>query len=412
MSMTIVIIGAGAAGMMAAATAMSDKTHQVILIEKNAILGRKVLISGGGRCNVTTGLHTVRELLTRYPRGNKFLTTTMYHFSPQQVYAWFEDHGVPLKIESDLRVFPQSNNGHDIVGVFKKVFQDSNVQIKCGETVLKVNKIGIQFKIDLASGKTILADKLILTCGGQARRYTGSTGEGYKFAENLGHTITPLAPSLNSFITKETWPKQLAGVSFEQLSLTVVGNKQYHWQGPMLFTHKGITGPAVFALSSQVAFEQYNRSMPLSIALDFVPTLPIEQFKHDLQQALQANLKMLLKNLLHRWLPKSVTEVLLQQCSIMPNQVNATVSKVMQQNIVHWIKACTLSVVGRGVGDEFVTAGGVDTTEINPRTMQSKLCPGLFFAGEIMNIDGYTGGFNLQAAWATGRLAGENASLS
>lgn len=409
--MTIAIIGAGAAGMMAAATIQELQPEtKVILLEKNAILGRKVLISGGGRCNVTTGITDVRDLLTRYPRGNKFLTTAMYHFPPVQVYQWFEDHGVPLKTELDLRVFPQSNNGHDVVGVFERLFQAGQIEVMSGETVKAVTTIEQQFQLLLSTDKTLIVDKLILTCGGQARRYTGSTGEGYKFAESLGHTITPLAPSLNSFFTKEAWPKSLAGVSFSQVGLTVPSHKQYHWTGPILFTHHGITGPGVFALSSQVAFEHYDKATPLPVQLDFFPEQTIAQVQQKLAQDIQANPKALLKTIVHYWLPKSVVEVVLQELQIPLDTVNATVSKAQQQNIIQWLKACKLNVIGRGAGDEFVTAGGIDTNEVNPRTMESKLCPGLFFAGEILNIDGYTGGFNLQAAWATGRLAGENAS--
>lgn len=410
--MTIAIIGAGAAGMMAAATIQELQPEaKVILIEKNTILGRKVLISGGGRCNVTTGIHNVRELLTRYPRGRKFLTTAMYHFSPEQVYAWFEEHGVPLKTEKDLRVFPQSNNGHDVVGVFERLFHSGNVEVMAGETVALISKRDHQFQLTLQSGKNIGVDRLILTTGGQTHRHTGSTGEGYRFAESLGHTITPLAPSLNSFLTREAWPKSLAGVSFAQVGLSVAHTANYHWTGPMLFTHHGLTGPGVFALSSQIAFEQYDRATPLALELDFFPDHTAEQMRQKLQQDIHTNPKALLKTIVHYWLPKSVVEVMLQELQIPLDQINATVSKVQQQKIVRWCKQCVVQVIGRGAGEEFVTAGGVDTSEVDPRTMQSKICPGLFFAGEILNIDGYTGGFNLQAAWATGRLAGKSAIL-
>ncbi len=414
--MTIAIVGGGAAGMMAAATILEqNSTAHIVLIEKNASLGRKVIISGGGRCNVTTGIHNIRELLTRYYRGNKFLTTAMYQFPPDQVYQWFEEHGVPLKTEDDLRVFPQSNNGKDIVGVFENMFAESNVELVLRQAVTEVNKEEVRkdaskFSLTLKDGSHMLVDVLILTTGGQAYRHTGSTGEGYKFAENCGHRITDLAASLNSFHLQEPWAGQLAGVSFEKITLRVPNHKEYIATGPMVFTHKGISGPAVFALSAQVAFEHYTGSAPLAITIDFAPDVPLEQLQKRLQNDLLLSPTRLLAKTLQTWLPKSVIKELQLDLQIPEDIHNASVSKQMRAGIVQWIKGCTVHAVGRGAGSEFITAGGVDTGDVNPRTMESTLCPNLLFAGEILNIDGITGGFNLQAAWATGRLAGLRAA--
>lgn len=407
--MTIGVIGAGAAGLMAAATIIElAPTATVYLIEKNRVLGRKVSISGGGRCNVTTGVHNIKELLTRYPRGHKFLTTAMYHFGPEQVYAWFEDHGVPLKTEADLRVFPQSNIGTDVVAAFQKLFRTSQVTVLAGETAQTISHQNNQFEITLRSGKTLSTDKLILTTGGQAHRYTGSTGDGYIFAEQLGHHITPVAASLNSFILADDWVKQLAGVSFVAVSLQIKDKKAFHFTGPIVCTHQGISGPAVFALSSQIAFEQYSAQHPMTLLVDFVPTMSGEQLRHELTNSFTRFPQQTLRTTLHAWLPKSVVEGLLGVLGLPLTKTNGEISHVMRQRILDHLKKCPVSIIGRGSGDEFVTAGGVELAEVNPRTMESKLCPGLFFAGEILNIDGYTGGFNLQAAWATGRLAGEH----
>lgn len=407
--MIIGIIGAGAAGLMAAATIIElAPAATVYLIEKNRVLGRKVSISGGGRCNVTTGVHNIKDLLTRYPRGYKFLTTAMYHFGPEQVYSWFEDHGVPLKTEADLRVFPQSNIGTDVVAVFERLFHDNQVQVLAGETAQSVTRQGDQFHIAVRSRKNLAVDKLILTTGGQAHRYTGSTGDGYKFAEQLGHTITPLAQSLNAFILADVWVKQLAGVSFVAVGLQIKDKKQYHFTGPIVCTHQGISGPAVFALSSQIAFERYSAQRPLTLLIDLLPTVSGEQLRHELLNTFKRQPQQKLRTTLHAWLPNSVIAALLGELNLPATKTNGEVSHVMMQRIIDQFKKCPVSIIGRGSGDEFVTAGGVDLTEVNPRTMESKLCPGLFFAGEILNIDGYTGGFNLQAAWATGRLAGEH----
>ncbi len=410
--MTVGIIGAGAAGLMAAATIQELAPEaQVLLIEKNKVLGRKVSISGGGRCNVTTGIRDIRELLTKYPRGSKFLTSAMYQFGPEKVYDWFEAHGVPLYTQDDRRVFPQSDRGTDIVAVFERLFAHSKVHVHSETSIDQIVQLpSKQFKLQSKTGTSYTVDRLILTTGGQARRYTGSTGDGYLFAETLGHQITPLAASLNSFIVSDSWIKDLAGVSFVAVGLAIAGQKQYHFTGPIVLTHQGLSGPAVFALSSQVAFLNYTKDHPLPLLVDWLPTLSTEQLRHELNQIITLNPRQQLSTTLHAWLPKSMVAQLLAVLQLPADKINAEVSKVMRQRILDHLKQCPLSVVGRGTGDEFVTAGGVELTEVNPSTMESKLCPGLFFAGEILNIDGYTGGFNLQSAWATGRLAGTYAA--
>lgn len=411
--MTILVVGAGAAGLMAATITATiarenDSNAQVILVEKNKILGHKVIISGGGRCNVTTGIRDVRELLKRYPRGSKFLTSAMYAFPPDHVYQWFEDHGVPLKIEADMRVFPQSNNGHDIVDVFDIVFKTVGVEVILRDAVSGVSRMDQQFEVTFKSGRILLVDRLILTTGGQSYRHTGSTGDGYAFAEALGHTITELSTSLNSFILHEAWPKERSGVSFSHVQLTVATQPKIIARGPMVCTHQGISGPAVFALAAQVAFEQYTKATPLAMTIDFVPDSSQEKIQAQLTREIDDVPKQLLKTTIHHWLPHSMVETMFQELNIPMHQINAETSNTIRRQIIDWLKACPVQAIGRGSGAEFVTAGGVDTAEVNPKTMESLLCPGLFFAGEILNIDGLTGGYNLQAAWATGYVAGSH----
>lgn len=409
--MTIVIVGAGAAGMMAAWTAHETSSDaRIILIEKNAVLGRKVSISGGGRCNVTTGFEDVKVLLTKYPRGGKFLTTAMYHFSPAMVYDWFEAHGVPLKIEKDMRVFPQSDIGTDVVDTFERLFNESSIEVLMKEQVISVQRSGSGFAIELKHAEPITADKFIVASGGQAYRHTGSTGDGYAFAEALGHTVTPLSSSLNSFITAEQWPKERSGVSFTDVMLFVLGNKKVQARGPIVLTHQGVSGPAVFALAAQVAHEAYNKENPLTIAISFAPDFNEEQMFEYLRAAMEQHPKEQIKKTIHEWLPFSVAETALAECGMEPGIKNAEVGKKHTRMLAQWLVSCTLHAVGRGAGAEFVTAGGVPTAEIDERTMESRITPGLYFAGEIIDQDGLTGGFNLQAAWATGRLAGENAA--
>jgi predicted Rossmann fold flavoprotein len=410
--MKTAIVGGGAAGLMTAATILeADPSAEIFLIEKNDGLGKKVIISGGGRCNVTTGITDVRTVLTRYPRGNKFLSSAMYAFPPEKVFHWFEDHGVPLKVEEDLRVFPESNNGKDVVGVFERLFAESSLKVLLKANVIRVAKEGEQFHLFLKDqAEPLVVDRLVLTTGGQAYRHTGSTGDGYAFAQTLGHTITPLAASLNAFFTRETWPASISGLSFEKAKITAKREKNYSWTGPFLFTHKGVSGPAVFAVSGLVAFETYDQAHPLEISIDLFPDRSDEELLSALVERISQTPKKNLPNGLTGLCTKSLVEILCYELRFSLDKHAAEFSKKELLQVAHWLKNSTLHVIARGAGDEFVTAGGVDLKEVNPSTMESKLCPGLFFAGEILDIDGFTGGFNLQASWATGRLAGEHVS--
>jgi predicted Rossmann fold flavoprotein len=406
--MRVGIVGGGAAGLMAAATILETAPEtELFLVERNDGLGKKVIISGGGRCNVTTGIQDIRTVLTKYPRGGKFLSKAIYHFPPADVYAWFEAHGVPLKNEEDNRVFPQSDNGRDIVGVFERMFRSSNVEVLLKHSVESIEKIESGFRLYFKLGEPLEVDTVVLTTGGQAYRHTGSKGDGYAFAIGLGHTITKLAPSLNAFFTRETWPADVSGLSFEKAEFRTNRSKAYKFTGPFLFTHKGVSGPAVFALSSQVAFENYDTHEPLKIEIDLFPDETNEQLFTRIEKAIVEGGNKSTLNILATIIPKSLAEIMLSELSIDGSLHATEVGRKNFLHVVEWLKGIPLEVVGRGAGDEFVTAGGVSLDEVDPSTMESKICPGLYFAGEILDIDGYTGGFNLQASWATGRLAGE-----
>lgn len=415
--MTIAIVGGGAAGLMAAASALeTNPAAEIFLIERNDGLGKKVIISGGGRCNVTTGLTNVRDVLTRYPRGGKFLTSAMHRFPPADVFDWFEAHGVPLKVEPDLRVFPVSDDGHDIVRTFERIFDAANrrMHVLLDHSVVEINSDADKFQLTFKDGEILEADKLILTTGGQAYRHTGSTGDGYAFAEALGHSVTPLAPSLSSFFTREKWPGELSGLSFERATISAPSlqspQRLFSYTGPFLFTHKGISGPAVFALSGLVAFEPWDKEHPLEISIDLFPDEKPDVFLKRLVGAFKANGKKDARNVLAEFVPKSFADVVCQQTDV-PAHVNAgDLTKIQMQAVAKWLKAIQLHAIARGAGDEFVTAGGVSLDEVNPSTMESKINPGLFFAGELLDVDGFTGGFNLQASWATGKMAGESAA--
>lgn len=395
--------------MMTAATLNElDPEINVFLFEKNASLGKKVIISGGGRCNVTTGLTDVKAVLKKYPRGEKFLTTALHHFTPTDVVAWFEAHGVPLKCEDDLRVFPVSDRGADVVGAFEHIFKRSKTKVLTTHVVQRIERADGVFQIYCKDQTPIEVDHVVLALGGQAYRQTGSTGDGYTLAESLGHHITPLAPSLSSFIIKEQWPRKLAGLSFPEVTISARGTKRFSFSGPFLFTHTGVSGPAVFALSSIVAFEQYGPKAPLALTIDVHPGQTVDEITTLLKTQLRDNPKKSFKNTLHAFMPMSLAEIICQENKIAVTKKNAEITNHELTTAVTWLKALPLSAIGRGAGDEFVTAGGVELSEVDPRTMESKLCPGLYFAGEILNVDGFTGGFNLQASWATGRIAAES----
>jgi predicted Rossmann fold flavoprotein len=407
--MRTAIVGGGAAGLMAAATLHeADPTAEVFVVERNDGLGKKVIISGGGRCNVTTGITDVRTVLTKYPRGGKFLAKAMHAFPPAAVREWFESRGVPLKCEEDLRVFPVSDDGHDIVRVFERLFRgDSGVHV-----LLKTHVTGIErgpdggFLVHLRDKDPLKVDNVVLTTGGQAYRHTGSTGDGYAFAIALGHTITKLGPSLNAFFTKERWPAEVSGLSFERARIVAHRGNGASFTGPFLFTHRGVSGPAVFALSSLTAFEPYDAGNPMAIAIDLFPDTSIDAFLADMAARVAEAPAKSLKNLLGTFVPKSLAEICVTETALPGDQRVDATSKKDFRKAAEWLKGIPLTVIQRGAGDEFVTAGGVTLTEIDPSTMESKVCSGLYFAGEIMDVDGFTGGFNLQASWAAGHLAG------
>lgn len=411
--MKIGIIGGGAAGLMAAAAALEAHPFaEIFLIDKNDGLGKKVIISGGGRCNVTTGIHDVKTVLTKYPRGGKFLTSAMYAFSPDQIFSWFESHGVPLKTEADSRVFPVSDDGKDIVRVFERIFAHSGVRVMLRSSVEKIEKHAQGYCVYLLHHhEPLIVDRVILTTGGQAYRQTGSTGDGYAFAISLGHTITALAPSLSSLTTQESWPASLSGLSSDAATLTAYTTPKASFTGPFLFTHRGISGPAVFALSSLVAFTSFSPIKPLEVSIDLFPHTASDDLFARIVSCLAEHPRKSVVNAFTGLIPKGLAEVLLTDLGIPHEKHAAELSKQDILRCTSWLKCALLHVVGRGTGDEFVTAGGVSLAEVDPRTMESKISPGLFFAGEILDVDGFTGGFNLTASWATGRMAGSHAAL-
>ncbi len=409
-SMKIAIIGGGAAGLMAAATLIEENINaEIYLFEKNDVLGKKVSISGGGRCNVTTGITDKNELLSKYIRGSKFLTPALSAFSPKDVMDWFQVNRVPLKIEKDLRVFPKSDIGSDVVNLFYNILIESNkIKFCLSETVKEVKSLKEQFTV-VTNKQEYDFDIVVITSGGNAYKHTGSTGDGYDFAKACGHTITKLGPSLNSFEVQENWIKRLSGLSFPnaKLAFTLDGEKKNEVIGPLLCTHFGISGPVVFALSAHLAFVEISKQVPKKIKLNPLANYNFDDYEKTLVALISNNGAKLILNTLSELLPKSFVDELLIMANIPKDKKSAEVSKKERNKICDLLSSnIELTLISRRKGDEFVTAGGVELSEINNKTMQSKLNPNLYLAGEVLNVDGLTGGFNLQSAWATGRLAG------
>ena len=407
--MKIAIIGGGAAGMMAAATLLEKNVSaKIYLFESNNVLGKKVSISGGGRCNVTTGITDKSLLLSKYTRGSKFLIPSFYEFPPEKVMAWFEDHKVPLKTETDLRVFPESDTGSDIIRAFEKLFK-KKVFVLLNEQVIKLSSAPEQrFNLE-TKNENYDFDIVIITSGGNAYRHTGSKGDGYNFAKACNHTITQLGPSLNSFEVKEDWCKKLAGISLPNTKLEYhEKNKQkISVNGPFLFTHFGISGPVTFALSSHLAFEEISKNHPIKISLIPRTNSNPDFWDKEFLSKFSESPKKQIKHIISEYIPKRLTIELLTLCKISPDKQCGEITKEERKNITKVFSGeIKLTLLSRMKGDEFVTAGGVSLDEVNKNTMESRITPNLYFAGEVLDIDGLTGGFNLQSAWATGRLAG------
>ncbi|MFH2063212.1 MAG: NAD(P)/FAD-dependent oxidoreductase [bacterium] len=410
--MKMAIIGGGAAGLMAAAAASETDGAEVTVLERNDAPGRKILLTGGGRCNLTTGLSDIREILARYPRGGRFLSSAMRRFPPSAVRDWFEGHGVPLKTEDDGRVFPRSDDGRDVVAVFERLLVPPRARIITAATVERVvRRTDGRFDVSVAGRPQPLSvDRTIIATGGRAYRQTGSTGDGYAFASSLGHTITRLDPSLSGLTVADGWITELSGLSFAQAKLTADSDRQLSWTGPFVFTHHGLSGPVAFALSALLAHRSFGPGNPLDLTVDLFPNLSRDELHRKLADLLKDNARHSFRNVLSELVPKRLVAVACTSLGINPDRRAAEVGRRETRQATDWLKTIPLHLSGRRAGEEFVTAGGVDLSEVNPSTMESKVCPGLFLAGEVLDIDGFTGGFNLQAAWCTGRLAGESAA--
>lgn len=402
MKKRIAIIGAGAAGYFAAITAArAQPTAVVTLYEATKKPLAKVLISGGGRCNVTNNTPAVADLIVQYPRGSKELRSAFSRFGVADTIAWFTSEGVTLKTEPDNRMFPTTDSSETIAHCLQHAAHAAGVVLCKGCKVRHIeNPARNQFTILFSDSKTADATSVILT--------TGGARQGFSLAENLGHHIVDPVPSLFTFEIQDPLLTELAGVSFADVPLQLqVADTTFSWQGPVLITHWGVSGPAVIKLSALAARELHAASYQATLRIGFPGLNRPDTVLQQLQAARTTHGRKKVYTLSLLDLPKRFWQRAVELAGIPENQNVADCSKQQFQKLAHLLTAHPLAITGKGqFKEEFVTCGGVALTEVDFKTMQSKLVPGLFFAGEILDIDGITGGFNFQSAWTTGWIAG------
>ncbi|MFR1832695.1 MAG: NAD(P)/FAD-dependent oxidoreductase [Lachnospiraceae bacterium] len=406
----VIIVGGGAAG-MAAAAAAAKNGHQAEIYEKNEKLGKKLFITGKGRCNVTNACE-VEDLLKSVVSNSRFLYSSFYGFTNQDIMDLLEQAGCPLKIERGGRVFPVSDKSSDVIKALSGLLRDLGVKVHLNQPVEKLiieEKPAICKGIRLPGrfGKEILADSVIVATGGLSYPTTGSTGDGYQWAKESGHKIASLSPALVPFETAEEEAKTLQGLALKNIEVTIKSGKKelYRDFGEMLFTHFGVSGPVLLSASSFCA--KAIQKGPLTLEIDLKPALSKEQLDDRILRDFEEAKNRQFKNSLNRLLPAKLIPVIISRSQIHPDKQVNEITKKERQRLTEAIKQYTLTLTGlRGYKEAIITQGGVAVKEINPSTMESKLVKNLYFAGEVLDLDAVTGGFNLQIAWSTGWTAG------
>ena len=407
----IVVVGGGPAGMMAAIRA-SQLGKKVTLIEKNNILGKKLLLSGNGRCNLTNS-NNVDVFFERYSKNGEFLRDAFKLFFNQDIIEFFGSRGLKLKIEPDGRVFPETNSAVSVRDILKKELLRNKVEIVYDAQVIdivvqdkKIQSVGIK------DVPFILADNIVLATGGITYGYTGSTGEGIKLAESMGHTIVSLRPGLAALKTDKIYPRALEGLTLKDVSVTFVcGRKQITSQlGDLLFTRVGISGPIILSISGKV-IDWLTVGKKVVASIDIFPYLSREEIELQIMKEIIANSKKSISNVLKKNLPSRLVDIAMEVLEINPGVQVSQLNSENRKKIVTFLKGMNLKIFGSSSFEKAtITRGGISLKEINPKTMASRKVKGLFFAGEMIDLDGDTGGYNLQEAFSTGYLAGESAA--
>lgn len=409
----IVVVGAGPAGMMAAIRA-SSLSQNVILIEKNPLLGKKLLLSGKGRCNLTNACD-LDSFLKRFSKNGQFLRDAFKRFFNLDLMHFFEKRGLKLKVERQLRVFPATNKSNSIVRVLRKELENNKVKLiykaRLKDIFIRDNRIK---GLLLEDGRMISTDRLILATGGVSYGFTGSTGDGLALAKRLGHSLVPLRAGLVPLETRQKYPKLLEGLTLKNIRIKFSdGQREILSEvGELLFTDFGISGPLVLTLSGQIV-DWLSENKSVSVEIDLKPALSKEQLDARLLREFRLNPKKTLKKILKELIPQRLIGVFMEMSNINSAKLTSHITKEERETLISFLKGFRLNITrARPIEEAMVTRGGVSLKDINPKTLESRHIKGLYFAGEMIDVDADTGGFNLQAAFSTGYLAGESAALN
>ena len=403
MSIRVAVIGGGPAGMMAAIAA-GEKGAEVFLFDGNEKLGKKLFITGKGRCNVTNSAQG-REFLGNIVHNSRFMYSAFSAFDNNALMEKIEGAGTPLKEERGGRVFPVSDKASDITKALEKMLAKNKVRVTLKAKVREIIPSDEGYDLDFGS-ETRHFDKVIVTTGGVSYPTTGSDGSGYALLKKLGHTVTEIKPSLIAVLTKEDWCRELQGLSLKNVTLTAkLGKKVLYTElGEMLFTHFGISGPLVLSMSCLINDVDLNQ---LRVTIDLKPGLTREQLEKRILRDFEEKNRGQISTVMDGLLPRSMTPIIANLCGIMETTPISQVTKVQRDRLIDVLKALPVTPCGfRPISEAIVTRGGINVKEIDPKTMESKLHKGLFVAGELLDVDGFTGGFNLQIAFSTGHAAG------
>ncbi len=408
MNNRVIIIGAGAAGLMAAGKA-AERGREALLLEKNDRVGWKLMISGKGRCNITNNTD-IEGMIQNIPGNGNFLYSAFYNFSNEDLMNLLEAEGLQLKVERGGRVFPVSDSARDVVDTMQRFAEKKGAKVWLNSAVEEIlTENGAVKGVKLRNGSILEADSVIVATGGASYPKTGSTGDGYVMAGKLGHTVTPLKPSLIPLLTAGKTAGEMQGLSLKNISITILdrkGRKVYGDFGEMLFTHFGVSGPVILSASRHILPYGYK---DVKLVIDLKPALDEETLDSRIRRDFEQFSRKQFKNSLDELLPQKMIPVIIELSGIPEDKPVNQITKEERRKLVELLKSFTLEITGsRPISEAIVTAGGVRTSEINPSTMESKLVKGLYFAGEIIDVDGYTGGFNLTIAFSTGCLAGMN----
>lgn len=410
MKYDVAVIGGGPAGMLAAGTAAS-MGRRTILIEKNEKLGKKLFITGKGRCNVTNAAD-FDEFMKNIPRNSKFFYSSFNSFSNNDLVQLLEQLGLRTKVERGGRVFPQSDKSSDVIKALDKYLKMYKVEVLLNTRVKSVQQSeGAVSGVKLENGQVLDCSSVILCTGGVSYPQTGSTGDGYDMAQKAGHTVNTLLPSLVPLVAKDAFIKDLQGLSLKNVKITALadGKQVYEDFGEMLFTHYGLSGPVILSASFYVS-DYLKKKSAIAVKIDLKPALTEEELDKRIIRDFEKNTNKQFKNALDELLPQKLIPVVIALAGIDEAKEVHQITKEERKGLVRLLKGLTINVEGtRPIEEAIVTSGGINLKEINPKTMESKLLKGLYFAGEVIDLDAFTGGFNLQIAFSTGYTAGMNA---